>query len=130
MGPPRRSRRPRQPLSPPWRPHPPPAASRRLSPRPPRSGAGRASLSAQIARTKRYPQKAMARHEEGLVRVSFTIDRNSRVLDSRVLESSGSADLDQELLAMVTRAQPLPKPPPAAKAADLTFTVGTRFSLR
>lgn len=85
-------------------------------------------LSARLARAKRYPQKALARHEEGRGVVALTIDRDGRVVDSRVLESSGSADLDQELLAMVIRAQPLPKPPPDATDADLTITLPVKFS--
>jgi protein TonB len=86
-------------------------------------------LSAQIARFKRYPAKALARREQGVVRITFTIDRNGRVLESRILESSGSPELDQEFLAMLVRAQPLPKPPPDAKPADLLFVMATRFSL-
>jgi periplasmic protein TonB len=88
------------------------------------------ALSAQIAAKKGYPPKARARHEEGFVRINFTIDRNGHVLDSRVVESSGSPDLDQELLSMVSRAQPLPRPPSDAKAADLSVTVGMKFSLK
>lgn len=87
-------------------------------------------LSAQIARQKRYPAKALTRHEEGFVRITFTIDRDGRVLDSRVLESSGFSDLDHEFLSMVTRAEPLPKPPADAREADLSITVGMRFSLK
>jgi protein TonB len=87
-------------------------------------------LQAQIARKKDYPARARARHEEGFVRIAFTIDRNGHVLSSRILESSGSSDLDEELLSMVNRAQPLPKPPPDAKDTDLEIKVGMRFSLK
>jgi periplasmic protein TonB len=87
-------------------------------------------LSAQIARFKRYPAKAQARREEGVVRLAFTIDRNGRVLESRIVESSGSADLDNEFLSMLVRAQPLPKPPGDAQETDLSFVMATRFSMR
>jgi protein TonB len=87
-------------------------------------------LQAQIKRAERYPPNAAARREQGYVRISFTIDRNGHVLESHVLESSGFADLDQEFLAMVARAQPLPKPPAETKDSELTFTMGTRFSLK
>jgi periplasmic protein TonB len=86
-------------------------------------------LSAQIARFKRYPVKARARREQGTVRITFTIDRNGRVIESRVVESSGSAELDQEFLSMLARAQPLPKPPADAKADDLSFVMATKFTL-
>jgi periplasmic protein TonB len=87
-------------------------------------------MQAQIASKKDYPARARARHEEGFVRITFRIDRNGHVLDSRVIQSSGSSDLDQELLSMVSRAQPLPKPPPDAKDADLSVTLGMKFSLK
>jgi periplasmic protein TonB len=100
-------------------------------PRPPSPTVRRwqSGLSAQIARFKRYPAKALARREQGVVRIAFTLDRNGRVLESRILESSGSSDLDQEFLAMLVRAQPLPKPPPDAQPADLLFVMATKFSL-
>jgi len=99
-------------------PQPPSAAVRRWQ----------SGLSAQIARTKRYPQKALARREEGRVIVAFTIDRDGKVLENRVIGSSGSSDLDQEALSSVIRAQPLPKPPRDAKDTDLSFTVGIGFA--
>jgi periplasmic protein TonB len=65
-----------------------------------------------------------------VVRLAFTIDRNGRVLESHVVESSGSAELDNEFLSMLVRAQPLPKPPGDAQDADLLFMMGMRFSLK
>jgi protein TonB len=101
-------------------PQPPSAALRRWQ----------SGLSAQIARFKRYPAKALAHREQGVARITFTIDRSGRVLESRILESSGSSDLDQELVSMVARAQPLPKPPSDAKEADLVITMGMNFTLK
>lgn len=86
-------------------------------------------LSAQIARFKRYPAKARARGEQGTVRVAFTIDRAGRVVESHIVGSSGSPELDQEFLSMLARAQPLPKPPADAQPGDLSFVMGMRFSL-
>jgi protein TonB len=87
-------------------------------------------LSAQIARFKRYPAGAQARHEEGVVRLAFTIDRKGRVLETRIVESSGSGELDNEFLSMLVRSQPLPKPPGDAQESDLSFVMGMRFSLK
>jgi protein TonB len=87
-------------------------------------------LQAQIASKKRYPAKLVAHHDEGRVLVTFRIDRDGKVLESRVLESSGSSDLDQEALSTLTRAEPLPKPPANAKDSDLSFTVGMKFYLK
>ena len=58
---------------------------------------------------------------------AFSIDRQGRVLTSRIVHSSGSDALDDEALALVKRAQPLP-PPPAGLADDqLSFVVPIRY---
>jgi periplasmic protein TonB len=88
------------------------------------------ALVAHIERFKRYPAEARARGHHGLARVAFTIDRDGWVRESRVLESSGSPELDQESLAMLTRAQPMPKPPGQVQAGGLSFVVPVRFNIR
>lgn len=83
------------------------------------------TLLAHIERFKRYPPQARSRGE---VQVAFTIDREGRLRKSRIVESSGSPELDQETLAMLTRAQPLPKPPGDLQRDELTFVVPVRFN--
>ena len=78
------------------------------------------SLAAKLQQSKRYP--ANARGEKGTARVSFTIDRSGRVVTANLAVSSGSAAVDEEAVALVRRAEPLPKPPDDATAAQLTFT--------
>ena len=87
-------------------------------------------LVAHIERFKRYPAEARARGQQGLARVGFTIDRDGWVRASRILQSSGSAELDQESLAMLTRAQPMPKPPNRVQTSELSFVVPIRFNIR
>ena len=79
---------------------------------------------------KRYPARAQARREEGVVHVSFVIDRQGRLLSSRVQQSSGHALLDAEALALLERAQPFPAPPAELKGPQVTITVPVRFFLR
>lgn len=88
------------------------------------------SLVRQIQRTKRYPPEAQARGEQGVVLLSFSLDRNGRVLAHRIAESSGHADLDNEVMAMIERAQPLPAFPPSMTQAKLDLTIPIHFSLR
>jgi protein TonB len=88
------------------------------------------SLVRQIQRTKRYPPEAQARGEQGVVLLSFSLDRNGRVLAHRIAESSGHADLDNEVMAMIERAQPLPAFPPSMTQTKLDLTIPIRFSLR
>jgi protein TonB len=77
------------------------------------------SLVSHLNRFKRYPEIARTRGNQGAVNVEFTIDRAGRVLASRVVRSSGSDSLDEEALAVLQRASPLPAPP--GQVAGMTF---------
>jgi periplasmic protein TonB len=79
------------------------------------------ALVSHLNRFKRYPDGARARGSQGSVVVEFTIDRAGNVVASRVLQHSGSSSLDQEAMAVLKRANPLPRPP-----AELT---GELFAL-
>jgi periplasmic protein TonB len=88
------------------------------------------ALVAHIERFKRYPVEARAHDERGVTRVAFTIDRDGRVLASRIVQSSGFAALDAETLAMLNRAQPMPRPPVQLSNNELSFVVPVRFNIR
>jgi len=47
-------------------------------------------LVAKLARNKQYPAEALTNKEEGTVQVAFTVDRNGNLLDSRIIQTSGS----------------------------------------
>ena len=64
------------------------------------------------------------------IRNAFTIDRNGHVLSRHIVNGSGYADLDAEVLALVERAQPMPAFPASMTEAQLDLTVPIRFSLR
>jgi len=83
-----------------------------------------------LQRYKRYPGQAQARGEEGIVMLAFSVDRNGHVLARRVIQSSGHSALDDEVMAMIERAQPLPSFPPSMTEAKLDLVVPIRFSLR
>jgi periplasmic protein TonB len=87
-------------------------------------------LLAHLNRHKQYPSAARARHEEGIVTLSFTMDRDGHVLARNIVKSSGSHALDAEALAMLQRAEPLPAFPPSMAGASRSFSVPIRFSLR
>ncbi|MBN9505349.1 MAG: energy transducer TonB [Altererythrobacter sp.] len=71
----------------------------------------RARLLSHIERFRRYPPQAREAGQEGVVRIQFVMDRSGNVTEAWVELSSGSALLDQEAIAAVMRAQPLPTPP-------------------
>jgi protein TonB len=103
---------------------------------PPQANAPRAiarwesTLAAHLEHFKRYPSEARARGEQGIATVAFTIDHQGRLVRSRIVRSSGSAMLDQETLAMLARAQPMPKPPDNVLDSELSFVVPVRFNIR
>jgi periplasmic protein TonB len=87
-------------------------------------------LFAHIEHFKRYPDKARSRGSQGSAKVAFTIDHEGRLVSSRVIQSSGSETLDNETLAMLARAQPLPRPPDQASDADLTIVFQMNFNIK
>jgi protein TonB len=90
----------------------------------------RDQLVAHLQRYKQYPGNATARREEGVVSLAFSMDRNGRVLSRHIARSSGFPDLDEEVLSMIQRAQPLPAFPPSMPQSRIDLTVPIRFSLR
>ena len=77
-------------------------------------------VSAKIQRNKRYPSEA--RGDLGVVRVSFSVDRQGGIHSVRLVKSSGSSILDKEALALVQRAEPLPPPPPEIPGAQIPLS--------
>jgi periplasmic protein TonB len=84
----------------------------------------------QLQRAKRYPPQARSRNEQGIVLLSFSLDRGGHVLSHRIAKSSGYPDLDDEVLAMIMRAEPLPPFPASMPERRLDLTVPIRFSLQ
>jgi protein TonB len=103
-----------------------------------RSGGGRpgaaadyaAVLRAWLEKHKEYPRRAQRRRQEGMALLHFVMDRDGRVLDYRIQESSGHALLDREVERMIERAQPLPEMPAEMQQARLELVVPVQFLLR
>jgi periplasmic protein TonB len=85
---------------------------------------------AQLQRAKRYPSGAESRREQGVVTLNFTLSRSGAVLSRSIARSSGSFELDQEVLGMVARASPFPQFPPGMTQSSVNLSVPVRFSLR
>ncbi len=90
----------------------------------------KSNLVAKLERSKRYPAEARTRREEGVVQLAFSIDRNGKVHDARIVRSSGSSLLDRETLAMLERAQPLPSPPAEMLGSQIAIVVPIRYNIR
>jgi len=90
----------------------------------------RDKLSAHLARHKRYPHYARARHMTGTVAIRIAINRQGEVIESSIEQSSGHRILDDATLRMLERASPLPKPPDSVDERQLSMIIPVRFSLR
>jgi periplasmic protein TonB len=88
------------------------------------------ALVRRLQQYKRYPSDAQSRGEEGVVQLSFTVDRSGHVLNREIAHSSGHRELDNEVMSMIERAQPLPPFPASMPQAKLDLTVPIRFSLQ
>jgi protein TonB len=84
----------------------------------------RGSLIAHLNRFKRFPNGA----SPGTVQVAFSIDRGGRVLSARLVRGSGDAALDDEAVAMIRRASPVPAPPDGIGGSSIALAVPVRFS--
>jgi periplasmic protein TonB len=83
----------------------------------------------RLQQFKSYPRQARQRNEQGVALLGFSVDRDGRVLASRIVQSSGHAELDDEVMTMIERAQPLPAFPASMTQEKVELTVPIRFSL-
>jgi len=79
---------------------------------------------------KRYPREARRKRQEAVVYVRITINRDGSVVDYRLTKPSPYSTLNQETLALIARAQPLPPPPPEVSGDTVEFVVPVEFFLR
>lgn len=84
----------------------------------------RGTLVAHLNRFKRFPGGA----NPGTVQVAFSIDRAGRVLSARLVGASGDALLDEEAVAMIRRASPVPAPPEGLGGGSIALSVPVKFS--
>ena len=88
-------------------------------------------LAAHINRFKQYPSLALARGQEGIIIVSIQIDENGFVLSKAIKQKCAFDSLNSEVLALIDRANPLPKPPKQMlKGNTLTFSLPLAYSLK
>lgn len=115
-----------------------PRSQRRVAPRPTAPSVGgaesRAAMAswrnlvvARLQSVKRYPSGESG---QGTATVSFSVDRNGRVLSRHLARSSGISALDREVMEMIMRAQPFPSFPPAMTQASVHLAVPVHFSRR
>lgn len=88
------------------------------------------ALRAHLERYKRYPSAAQARRQEGVSYVRFSMNRDGAVRWARLERTSGFSRLDDESLALMERAQPLPPPPSEVPGTVIEIVVPIEFFLK
>lgn len=119
------------------------AAAAPAPPPPPKSGGGVAGgataarkqsyfgeLAAHLARHQRYPVEARRRKVSGVVTLHFRFNAKGDVTEFAVTKSAGHRLLDDEAIAMLKRAQPLPPIPEELGADSINISLPIEFSLR
>jgi len=89
-----------------------------------------ASLQSWLERHKKYPRAARLRRYEGTVQFRFLIDRSGSLLEHSIVESSGKRILDQAVIALLKRADPMPSIPPEIDGSTFELTTSIEFRLR
>jgi TonB family protein len=91
-------------------------------------GAWKQQIARQLESKKQYPAVALPRLEQGTVLILFRLDRQGRLVSSRISRGSGSVTLDNAGLALVRQAQPFPSPPPPLVLPQISVPI--RYAVR
>lgn len=87
----------------------------------------RARLLAHIQPFRRYPDQAEALDAKGVTQLVFMVDQDGKIMGVWVKSSSGFETLDNEAMATVLRAQPMPHVPPGLPS-PLTVQLPVSFN--
>ena len=87
------------------------------------------TLNQKIQNCKRYPRLARDRGIEGEALIEFFLAGDGKLLDARVIRSSGFTILDKEALLTIRRASPFPKLPEETLAGQVVLKVTINFAL-
>lgn len=87
-------------------------------------------LLAHLERHKEYPRRARRARMEGVVQLRLKIDPQGNVVSYSLNAPSDYALLNEEVLEMVKRADPMPAIPPEMDQTKVDFIVPVRFNLR
>lgn len=72
----------------------------------------------------------MVRRQQGVPYIRFIMDREGKVLASRLERSCGVSELDREAVSLPKRASPLPKPPEDKSGDTLELVVPVEYFLK
>jgi len=87
-------------------------------------------LLGHLEKHRRYPRNAQRLRQQGVAHVRFSVDRQGRVSNPRIGRSSGHPLLDEETLATLLRASPVPPPPPDIHGDPVEVSIPVSFFIR
>jgi len=87
-------------------------------------------LLAHLQHYRRYPAQARRLRQQGIAHVRFSVDRLGQISHPRIEHPSGHRLLDEETLATVHRANPVPPPPADITGNPVDVVVPVSFHLR
>jgi len=87
-------------------------------------------LLGHLEKHRRYPRQAQRSRLQGVSRMRFSVDRQGHISNPRVAESSGHQILDEEALATLLRASPVPAPPPDIPGDPVEVMIPVSFFMR
>ncbi|GGY60116.1 hypothetical protein GCM10007071_03210 [Marinobacter zhanjiangensis] len=87
-------------------------------------------LASHLARYRDYPRRARRLGQEGTPVVIFEFDRNGKLLEARLRDSSSHRLLDEAALELLRDASPLPEVPESMTGQSFTYTLPVGYKLR
>lgn len=90
----------------------------------------RSSVTQMLNRYREYPDRAKRRGIEGQNSIYLVIGRDGKVLEARMLSSSGSKILDRETERMIERVRQFPPFPDTMTEDKIVLTVPVIYNLR
>ena len=88
------------------------------------------SIQLKIARAKTYPPLARERKQQGKTFLSFKLDRDGKILELSIENSSGHKILDQAAIKAIKEAAPFPNIPASLNKNYASLKIPISFILR
>lgn len=88
-------------------------------------------VAAHLNKYKKYPPSSLMNEEEGVVYVIVTLDSNGNVLSRKIKKGAKYETLNNETLATLDRASPLPAPPQEyVKNGKVVLVLPLKYNLK